>query len=272
MHSFLNAAALRTYPEQSKNNAGPPPYDPSVNPLRLSRFLLGAMLLSAPILAQETAEAILARAVRAAGGRERLAEIRTLRLTGVLFVRGVSQGPLVIELKDHERIRAELGSPRGDKIALFDGSNAWQIGPGFGGDGLAPMPAALARDITFALDVAGPIVDWQKRGWSPRLAGREPVDGRDAVKVDFVLPGGAVRTLLLDAETGRRLRWEAETGVGSRSVRLGLTMSDYETIDGIAFPFCLQAGQARERPRLVVEWTRVEINPDLDDALFLVSP
>src|SRR5262245_56083635 len=77
-----------------------------------------------------TADALVARNVAARGGRERLSNVRSIRMTGRLAPSGPGvEAPIRLELKRPDRIRMEVTFQGMTGVQAFDGTSGWQIAP-----------------------------------------------------------------------------------------------------------------------------------------------
>lgn len=131
-----------------------------------------------------------------------------------------------------------------------------------------PLPQEVAEASVDQTDIEGPLLDWRAKGHTVTLLGREKLGDREAFKLEEKLRGGEVRVDYIDTETYLLLRTDAARTVGGRRVPLENMFSDYRDVGGLKFPFRIES-RARNRPqsvKFVVE--SVELNPDLDDAIF----
>ena len=118
-------------------------------------------------------------------------------------------------------------------------------------------------------DLYGLLFDYAARGHAVELLGREPVQGRETFKLKVTLPGGAVRWVYLDAESGLEVKVEALRTVGGRERRVETFYHDWQaTEEGLLIPRRQETRTEgdNELHRLTV--ATVVVNPPLDDSRF----
>jgi hypothetical protein len=232
------------------------------------RFILAVALLAPPAVLAQTVDEIVARHVAARGGREALAAVRTLRMTGRATAGPGRQAIVRREIARPGRIRTEFVFQGTTGVYAWDGTAGWRVSPLDGR--LEPEPltdedAALAAEQS---DVDGPLVDWKAKGHAVELVGKEALAGGPAHRLKVTLKSGAVRHVWLDAATGHVVRTASTRTLRGHEVALETSFGDYRETGGVAFARSIETG-VRDRPRrlrIVVE--SVEVNPALDEARF----
>ena len=238
------------------------------------RVLLGAaaaLLAGLPAPAQ-TVDEIVAKHLAARGGREALAAIHTLRMTG-LATAGPGRTAIVRrELARPGRIRTEFVFQGTTGVYAWDGSSGWRVSPLDGSlevEPLSPEAAALSAEQA---DFEGPLVDWKAKGHQVVLVGTTNLPGGPAHELEVTLKPGTVRKLWVDAATGQLVRSQAARRWRGHEVAVETAFGDYQKSGGVAFPRTIETGlQGRvRRVRIVVD--SVEVNPALDASRFRRPP
>ena len=161
-------------------------------------------LLGPPTVAAQTLDEIVARHVAARGGREALAAVRTVRMTG-RAIAGPGRDAIVRrEIARPGRIRTEFVFQGTTGVYAWDGSAGWRVSPLDGGFEPEPLPAEDAAAAVEQTDIEGPLVDWKAKGHAVELVGKEALPGGPAYRLKVTLKSGPVR-----ARLGRR-------GIGPR--------------------------------------------------------
>lgn len=234
---------------------------------RNALLLLAVGLTAAPVSAQ-TLDEVVAGHVAARGGRERLAAIQSLRMSGRATAGPGREALVSREVKRPGRIRTEFVYQGMTAVYVFDGQRGWQIAPFAGSFAPEPMPEEAARLALEQADIDGPLVDWKAKGHRVELVGREKRAEREVLVLELALAGGAARRLFLDASSLLLVRMESTRSVRGREVALETAYSDYREVAGVLFPHAIET-TARDRPgRLSVRVESIEANPPLDDARF----
>lgn len=212
---------------------------------------------------QQRARRVLARALRAAGGKARLAAIRSLRLEGTATVTSKGQsltGKYTVQLllPDHMRLALALG-PAG-MVQVLAGDRAFlQVGPrrkDLPADVVARWHAVLWREPPLVLlNAADPAVRCRVTRDAALAANPKLV----AVEVFPKNLPSAV--LVLERASGHlvQIRHRDRTG----QVRVS-HLSDHRRVQGVLFPHRVTA-ETDGRTQAVV-YTRIELNPKLDRA------
>ena len=110
-----------------------------------------------------TVDQIVARHVAARGGRQALAAVRTLRMTGHA-VAGPGRRAIVRREFAGPTGSAPSSSSRGHRRLRLERQSGWQVSPLDGqldAQPLSPEAAALSAEQA---DLEGPLVDWKAKG------------------------------------------------------------------------------------------------------------
>jgi hypothetical protein len=216
----------------------------------------------------QTADEIVARHLQARGGHDRIRAIQTLKITRTVVTQFSEVEVVILKKRPHSfRVEQQApGQPPIFRVVTADG--VWDLAGGKLTN-RAPAAAAEARDLDGDFD--GPLVDWKQKGHAIELAGREPLPGGDAFKIQVTTKNGVARTFFIDASTYlvRRI-----TGItilpGDRKANLETDILGYKDAGGVKFPADIQEDRTGAGPvQTTVTYTKaIEINVPIDDALF----
>ena len=230
-------------------------------------FVLTALL--APVVAgAQTLDEIVAKHVAARGGREALAALRTVRMTGHASAGTGREAIVRREIARPGRIRTELVFQGTTGIYAWDGAAGWRVSPLDGSLEAEPLPAEDAAAAAEQADIEGPLVDWKLKGHTLELVASAELPGGAAHELKVTLKSGAVRRVFVNAATGLVVRTESTRRLRGHELALETVFGDYRKEGGVAFPHSIETG-VRGRPRrlrIVVE--SVEVNPALDGSRF----
>ena len=232
-------------------------------------FLFFAASMLPASLRSQTVDEIIAKNAQARGGAEKLHAIKTLRITARLS-QGSFRATYVQENKRGDKVREETVIQGMAQVQAYDGKGAWQINP-FGG---RKDPELMSSDDTKQLildsDLEGFLIDYQEKGHKAELIGHDSVEGTDCYKVKLTLKDGDVRYYYLDADSYLEIKIETQSTVRGAVQYTDTMLGDYEQVDGVYFPFSVEAGETNgasdQRLRLTIE--KIEINPSIDDTRF----
>lgn len=234
-----------------------------------ARIILAAVaLLAPPAVAADTVDEIVARHVAARGGREALAAVRTVRMTGRATAGPGRQAIVRREIARPGRIRTEFEFQGTTGVWAWDGSAGWRVSPLDGGLEPEALPAEEAASLAEQADLEGPLVDWKAKGHAVEFVGQEPLPGGPAHRLKVTPKSGAPRSVWVDVATGLVVRTESTRKVRGREVVLETVFGDYQKTAGVAFARLIETGVAGRPRRLRVVVETVEVNPALDEARF----
>jgi outer membrane lipoprotein-sorting protein len=229
-----------------------------------------AVVLAAPPAGAQTVDQIIARYLQARGGLEKIRAVQSLRFTGSLSL-GDVQAPLVMELKRPHRMRTEFEVQGRKVVRAFDGQKGWTILPVPGLDRPRLMPEDESRDAREQADVdLSPLVDSAAKGYQVELVGREKLDGRDVFRLTVRASDGSERALLLDTRSGLAVRSEEKRLMDGQPQEFVTVIGDYRPVQGLVFPHSLETGPRVGEERQRVTFQKIEVNPALDDARFVM--
>lgn len=222
----------------------------------------------APGVELPTAEEIVARNVAARGGLEAWRAVRSLQMSGRMDVGKGMQAPFTLQLKRPRKMRLEFLFDGQMVAQAYDGKAGWKRQPYLGRGGYALMTAEELETAAGQAELDGPLIDYEAKGHRVELVGREQVQGREAFKLAVTLATGVVRHLYLDAETFLEVKVDGTRRLRGRDRKLETFFRDYKAVRGLLLPHSLetQVEGAPNPQKLVIE--RVELNPDVGDALF----
>jgi outer membrane lipoprotein-sorting protein len=226
--------------------------------------IVASALVAGPVLAQ-TVDELVAKNVAARGGQARLKAVTSVRMTGSVNM-GAIEMPLVVEVKRPSSYRSEVTFQGSTIVEAFDGQNAWAIPPM--GAGPVALPPAAAKQKEDQADLEGPLVDYRAKGNKVELVDKENLDGIEVFKLKVTRKNGDVQHYFLDARSFLAVRVEAKATVMWTEVDGETTIGDYKDVGGVLWAHSMQNGMKGQPEKQNVTFTKVEINPAIDDARF----
>jgi outer membrane lipoprotein-sorting protein len=213
---------------------------------------------------------VVARYLQARGGLERIRAVQALRFTGRMTL-GEVQAPLVVELKRPHRMRTEFEVQGRKVVRAFDGQKGWTILPVPGLDRPRLMPEDESREAREQADVdLSPLVDSVAKGYQVELLGRERLEAREAWKLLVRAADGSERTLFLDTRSALAVRSEEKRLMDGKLLEFVTVIGDYRPVGGLVFPHSIEVGPRSGAERQQLTFERIEVNPVLDDARFVM--
>lgn len=98
----------------------------------------------------------------------------------------------------------------------------------------------------------------------------ESLNGVNCYKVSLAKPDGSSQILFFDAETGLKVRSLQTEEQNGQSVTIIQDFKDYKEVNGVLFPHTVITSGAFPVP-LEAKITSIEVNPNLDEAIFKIE-
>jgi hypothetical protein len=213
---------------------------------------------------------LIERNIDARGGVDAWKAVSSLRLSGQMDVGQGMHLPYVLEQKRPSKMRLEFVFDGDTAVQASDGKSGWKLLPFRGSTTPEPMTKAELRETADFTNLYGLLFDYDARGISVELQGREPVAGRDAFKLKVTLPQGAVRWLYLDAETALEVKLETRRKLGGKERLVETIYHDWQTAEGILIPRRQETKTEGDTEWHFVTVDTVQVNPPLDDSRFIM--
>lgn len=214
-----------------------------------------------------TVDELIAKNIEARGGIEKIRAIQSLRETGKIQFGSRSFG-FAWMAKRPGMVRYEFSFQGLTSVIAYDGSIGWRIQPFQGRLDPEQMAGDDVKSLQLEADIDGPLIDYKGKGHTVEYLGNEDVDGTDAHKLKVTLKNGNVRYVYLDPDYYLEIRWLDQTRIRGSQQEQEADLGNYEKVDGVFFPFSMEAGAKGGPKNQKITIEKVEINPDLDDALF----
>jgi outer membrane lipoprotein-sorting protein len=240
--------------------------------------LLSLTCLAALWVAQaeaQTAAEIIEKHLAASGGREALSKVTSRAATGaIVLVLPVAELSGTIEAynkkpnKSRNVVKLDLSALGAGTITAeqrFDGTIGFNDDAVNGYREITGDQLAMMKNGTFP----SPLLDAQGQGTMATLAGREPVNGKDAHVVLLTPKSGPATKLFIDAATFLVVKTTTSLKVeelGGQTVEQVSELADYRDVDGVKTPFSVTSSNPMQTIRIT--FTDVKHNVDLDDASF----
>lgn len=205
-----------------------------------------ALSLAGARSSEPTLQEIVSRHLEALGGEAALRTIESLRKTGTYIYNGIEH-PLVSYHEAGRRSREEIdglqlwGTGRREGQVVVRGTNgaiAWNL-DGSRGPEWSAIPAARAAIALEDADLAGALLDAEKKGHHLELLPRGDVEGKPAHRIKVTFASGFAQIWFLDVETYLLLRKEMTDEEADRDLERPRAwyFDDYRPVNGVMMPY-----------------------------------
>jgi hypothetical protein len=243
---------------------------------RLPLLLLLTVAIALPTLHAQnptppspTVDELVAKNLEAKGGAAALAAIQTIRFEGRLLV---NQGQ--VELKYSEtkerpgKVRTDAVLQGMNLVQAYNGTSGWKIFPIYGRKDPEKMSADEAKSLVEETEIGGPLENWKAQGKAVTYLGTEDVEGTAAHKLKVVRKNGDVSYVYLDPDYFLEIRIIDQRVEQGAQVEVETDLGDYEKVNGVYFPFSIEAGSkgSTDKQKTIIE--KGEANVPVDDSIF----
>jgi len=227
-----------------------------------------------PMQAQ-TADEILDSYFENTGGLDKWKSIEGIKMNAKVNQQGMEIPLEILQLKDGRQMTSINFQGKEIKQGVFDGETLWS-------HNFMTMKAEKSdaeATANFKLnenDFPDAFVDYKEKGYTVELLGKETIDGAETFKIKLVkepltvdgLEVEDVSFYFFDTENFVPIAMQSEvtSGPGKGMVQ-EVTMSDYQEVDGIYFPFAMTQG-VKGQPGSPLTIESIELNPTFDEAAF----
>lgn len=225
--------------------------------------------------AELSVDEVVARAIAARGGADKLRAIQSLRTTAQMVL-GSGGSPIAAEWaqlqKRGQKVRSEVTLQGMTEVSALSGGDAWTMSP-FGG---RRDPQRLSEEdkkgIVQDADLDGPLLDWRQKGHKVELLGTQDVAGASAIGLRVQLRDGDTLYIYLDPDYFLPVRQVHEQRKRGAERVTETDFGSYGRVGGVWMPFSLVSGHKGEPRSARIAVTSVEVNVAADDSLFVFPP
>ena len=226
-------------------------------------------LAMAPVASAQTADQILERYFKAAGGLDRLRALSSLRITGVMTLESGEDVHYVTEKARPNRMRMEIRSGGMTGVQAYDGKIAWSFLPQRGEKQATTVPDPQDVGLIAAdADFDGPFIDWPRKAIKLERLEDDDFDGHPVFKLRMVKNTGRTEIFYVDRKTSQVIGSKIRDIVGRDMVYTTRTQSDFRVVGGLTFPFRVVERRSNTDKVRTIQISRIELNPPLDPSRF----
>ncbi len=216
----------------------------------------------------QTADEIIAKYVKAAGGMDRIAAIKSLRRTGKFTGGGGFEAKVLEENMRPNLVRQEFALQGMTGINAYDGTTGWKIDPFEGKKDPESLSEEEMKGILEDSDLDGPLVNYAQKGNKVAYMGTEPVEGSEAWKINVTTPAGDVRTYFIDTTSNVPIKIETHRMVRGAERVYETILGDYKDVNGWYLPFSVENGVKGGQNRQKTSYSKIEANVPMATSLF----
>lgn len=214
----------------------------------------------------EAVKAVLERNIEASGGRERLAQVKALRMLGEFSIpaMGMKGKSTIVQAYPDKLYAAQEIPGIGRMVQAFDGDQGWSQDPMQGFRQLTEGEIATMKQN----EGIGEMLDYESAYASGEMLADAEVDGEAVAVVKLVDAGvGAEQTRYYSKESGLLKKIETIADMGPMGkMPASMVIKDYLDHEGLRFPSEMEMMNAGIP--IVMTFVSLEVNPEIDASLF----
>jgi hypothetical protein len=216
-------------------------------------------------------DGLITRNVAARGGAEAWGALDSLRLAGQMDLGQGLHVPYVMEQKRPGKMCLEFVFDEETAIQCVSGADTgWKLLPFRGSKKPEPMNKSELAQLLDAADIDGLLLNAAESGNKIKFMGKETVAGRIANKLQVTLPGGALRWLYVDDETGLEIKLESTRVLRGEERVVETFYSDWRDEQGLLISHRQDTQIEGDKESHFITVDKVTVNPPLDDARFMM--
>lgn len=227
---------------------------------------IGMVMISGFLCADMTLDDVVAKCIEASGGQDAYKSINTLKITAKMHVQGMEL-PVIAYVKKPDMGRIEVVFQGMKIITAFNATMGWSINPMQGETEAKKMPEEAFVRLKEGLQIDHDFIDFQKRGHTLELMGKEEMDGTPVFKLKMTKKSGDISYLFVDAEYFLVIKQISKVKRGENEYESEEIFGDYREVSGIMMA---HSTETKMSGKTVQQSTieKVEVNPTLEDTLF----
>ena len=230
--------------------------------------VLVALVASVLPASAQSLNEILDRHFAAIGGKEKLASVQSMKMTGRQQM-GPQEVPFTIYWKRPDKVRMEVTIQGMTGVQAYDGKTAWMVMPFMGKNDPEAMTGDDLKSIQNQADmIEGPLFNWKEKGNEVELMGKETVEGTESWKIKVTRKSGDVSYLFLDTDSLLQIKSEAKIKRGDQEIEIEGSLGDYKPVDGILLPHSVEQKPKGAPVGSMITVDAIETNLTVDDTLF----
>ena len=239
---------------------------------KMKKILLFVVAIATSISVNaQTADEIIANYFENTGGLEKLKQVKGVKMTAKMNQQGMEIPLDIIQMSDGKQMTIINFQGKEMKQGVFDGKTMWN-------HNFMTMKAEKSDEETtenMKLDMndfPDPFIDYKEKGYTIELLGKEMIDGAETFKIKLTkepitVDGKKEENVVFcffDTENFVPIAIQSEIKSGpAKGMISEITMSDYDEVDGLYFPFSMTQG-VKGQPGTSISISKIELNPTID--------
>lgn len=218
-------------------------------------------ILSSMAVTAQTADEIVAKHIEALGGKEKIAQIKSIYQESTMNIMG-NEAPTSTYILNGKGFKTELDMGGQKIIQAYTDKGGWSINPMTGATDPQPIPEDQFKAVKGQIYAGGPLYNYAEKGSKVEYAGK---DGNNhKLKVTS---NGVDATYFIDGTTYYIIKTIAKGNMQGQDVEVTTNFSDYKKTDfGFVMPYAMEIDFGGFTMSSTVK--KIEINKEMDPKIF----
>jgi outer membrane lipoprotein-sorting protein len=224
----------------------------------------------------QTVDEILSTYYENIGGLENLKKISGVKMTASVNQQGMEIPLEIYQMSDGKQMTVINFQGKEIKQGVFDGETLWAHN--FMTMKAEKSDAEATANMKLNMnDFPDDFMDYKSKGYKVELLGKETIDGAETFKIKLIkepvtIDGkkeDSISYYFFDTENFVPIAVQTEVKSGpTKGMTQQITMSDYQEVDGLYFPFSMTQGVKGQPGGQPITITTIELNPTVDATAF----
>lgn len=230
--------------------------------------LIAVITLSAFSASAQSADEIVGRYIKAAGGLDKIQQVRTLRRSGKYVGGGGFEAVILQENKRDASVREEFSLQGMTAINAYDGKTGWKIEPWNGKKDPEALGEEEMKSIVEDADFDGPLVEYKRKGNKIEFIGMDKFEGTDTYKLKVTKPNGDTYVYHLDTDYYMPIKIDTKRIIRGAERDYETALADYKLVNGWYIAYSLEINAKGSSGKAKYVYEKIEANVPLDDSRF----
>lgn len=210
----------------------------------------------------QNAQDIIEQHIKAIGGREAWNNIKTMRSEAMLKSNG-AEIKLTFIQSDKKGMRQNISFMGMEGYSILTPTEGWNFMPFQGQTKPEPMTADEVKKGQDGLRLGDAFITYNELGKTLEYLGTDDMDGTECHKFKMIGKEGEETTYYMDAISFYIIKESQKVNVNEKQIESSTLYSNYTRLpEGVIFPMAVGGGWGE------TIFTKIEINPKLEDAVF----
>lgn len=243
----------------------------------MKRFFLAFIAIITSISIQsQTADEIIDNYFENTGGKENWSQLKGMKISASVNQQGMEIPLEIYQMADGKQMQVINFQGKEIKQGVFDGTTLWNTN--FMTMKAEKSDAESTENMKLEMnDFPDSFLNYKEKGYTVELLGEETIDGTETFKLKLtkepMMVDGkeeeSVEFYFFDKESFVPIAVQSEIKSGpAKGMISQVTMSDYDEVDGLYFPFSMSEG-VKGSPGAGITISKIELNPQVDDKEFM---